>query len=145
MKKNSFSRRKFIKIGSLVALSAGILHSVSGNAMSLRSQKEPKTGSLCHHVFYWLEHPDSEQERDQLVAGLHKLCTAPQIRYYHIGISGPYFKKDDPLANWQVSLLMVFDKKEDINAYHKTSTHQEFVAANKHLWVKTIKFDAIGA
>ena len=41
---------------------------------------------FIHHVYFWLENPDSKEDRDALLEGLKKLSAVPSIQQFHIGI-----------------------------------------------------------
>ena len=36
--------------------------------------------SFVHHVFFWLNNPESKEDLDQLVAGLHSLTQIEEIK-----------------------------------------------------------------
>ncbi len=132
---NRLSRRKFLAAASLVTIAA----TASGISRSSSSNKQ----SLMHVVYYWLKNPDNEADKMKLIEGLHQLVTVKQIKYHHIGVPQT-FTADDPLKNYHVSLLMVFDEPGDIDVYHKDPIHQNFVATCGTLWAKTVKYDSLG-
>jgi len=132
---NRLSRRKFLAAASLATITVA----ASGIDTSSNSNKQ----SLMHVVYYWLKNPDSEADKQKLIEGLHQLVTVKQIKCHHIGVPQK-FTADDPLKNYHVSLLMVFDEPGDIDVYHKDPIHQNFVATCGDLWVKTVKYDSLG-
>jgi len=132
---NSLSRRKFLAAASLATIAA--------TASGISNRRIVNKQSLMHVVYYWLKNPDSEADKQNLIDGLHQLVTVKQIKFHHIGVPQT-FKADDPLKNYHVSLLMVFDEPGDIDVYHKDPIHQEFVAACGKLWERTVKYDSLG-
>ncbi|MBC7721240.1 MAG: Dabb family protein [Pedobacter sp.] len=134
-----FSRRKFLGTASLATLATTAFGCISTNSRNTLQQPKQK---LMHQVYYWLKNPDSEDDKQKLIKGLHELVTVKQIKYSHIGVP-QVFKADDPLKNYHISLLMIFDEPSGIDEYHKDDIHQKFVKDCGGLWSKTIKFDAL--
>ena len=131
---NRLSRRRFLAAASLATIA------VTASGISKSASAKP---SLMHVVYYWLKNPDNDADKQKLIEGLHQLVTVRQIKYHHIGVPQT-FTADDPLKNYHVSLLMVFDAPEDIDVYHKDPIHQKFVAECGTLWVKIVKYDSLG-
>ena len=124
-------------------MTAASLTTIAVAASGISGKMPPQKQSLMHVVYYWLKNPDNDADKQKLIEGLHELVTVKQIKYHHIGIPQK-FVADDPLKNYHVSLLMVFDEPGDIDVYHKDPIHQKFVAECGQLWSKTIKFDSLG-
>lgn len=136
---NNVSRRKFVGTASLATLAT----TAFGNIItSKKNTSDVAKQKLMHQVYYWLKNPDNEMDKQKLVAGLHELVTVKQIKYSHIGMP-QVFMADDPLKNYHISLLMVFDEPSGIDEYHKDDIHQKFVKECGGLWSKIIKFDAL--
>ncbi|MBC7652789.1 MAG: Dabb family protein [Deinococcales bacterium] len=133
----NFSRRNFLATASLATLATTAFGSIANTS----NQQAPKQ-KLMHQVYYWLKNPDSEEDKQKLIKGLHELVTVKEIKYSHIGVP-QVFKSDDPQKNYHISLLMVFDEPKGIDDYHKDDIHQKFVKECAGLWSKTIKFDAL--
>ncbi len=133
----NFSRRKFLGTASLATLATTAFGS-SKKLITNDAQKQ----KLMHQVFYWLKNPDSAEDKQKLLDGLHELVTIKQIKYSYVGVPQVY-KADDPLKGYHVSLLMVFDEPNEMAEYHKDDIHQKFVKECGNLWLKTIKFDVL--
>ena len=41
--------------------------------------------TFIHHVYFWLKHPESKEDLQQLIAGLEGLSAVPEIHLFHIG------------------------------------------------------------
>ena len=136
---NNVSRRKFLGTASLATLATSAFGSITTSKKNTSDMAKQK---LMHQVYYWLKNPDNEADKQKLIMGLHELVTVKQIKYSHIGLP-QVFKADDPLKNYHISLLMVFDEPSGIDEYHKDDIHQKFVKECGALWSKTIKFDAL--
>lgn len=139
--KNKLSRRKFLTQTGLA--SAGIVSVVATLPFNANATPSTDKQSLMHLVLYYLKNPDKPEEKQQLINGLKELVTVKQIKSSHVGIPMD-FKVDDPLKNYHVSLLMVFEDKGDIDIYHKDPIHQKFVKECGGLWAKTVKYDSLG-
>lgn len=99
---------------------------------------------FIHHVYFWLNKPESREDYAALLEGLLKLKAVPAIKQYHIGVPAST-NRDVIDTGYQLSWLVVFHSKEEQDAYQEDPIHLEFVATCKHLW-KTVKvYDSIGA
>lgn len=134
----SVSRRSLLKYaGATAAATAGAL--LIPTAADAKHKMTGKTGELVHIVYYWL---NNKEDKDKLVEGLTMLVTAKNIKSSYVGT--PQKSKPDVMEqSWDVMLLMVFDKPEGIDLYHKEDVHQKFVAGYGKLWSKTLKFDSL--
>lgn len=98
---------------------------------------------LTHHVFFWLNNPNSESDRAALIDGMKKLPAISLIRQYQIGL--PVASERAVVdSSWSVSLLLVFENSADEAVYQGHPIHLEFIEKCKHLWQKVVVFDAIG-
>lgn len=139
---HKLSRRGFLTKTSLATV--GI--TTFGAALPALSQADSSSSdkqSLMHLVLYYLRNPDNKAEKQKLINGLKELVKVKQIKSSHVGVPMD-FKADDPLKNYHVSLLMIFEDKGDIDIYHRDPIHQKFVAECKGLWIKTLKYDSLG-
>jgi hypothetical protein len=134
----SVSRRSLLKLaGATAATTAGA--SLIPTAAGAKDKMTGNTGNLVHIVYYWLKDP---ADKDKLIEGLKMLVTAKNIKSSYVGT--PQKTKADVMEmSWDIMLLMVFDKPEGIDLYHKEDVHQKFVDGYGKLWSKTLKFDAL--
>ena len=74
---HKISRRKFVhqttKTAFATVITAGAI--VNTQAMSDNS-------TFIHHVYFWLNNPESKEDFEQLVAGLRKLSAVKTIKTY---------------------------------------------------------------
>ena len=98
---------------------------------------------VVHHVFFWLNNPESAAHRDMLVEGLKTLARIPVIRELHVGVLASTEKRDVVDTSWQVSELMFFDNVADQAVYQQHPVHLEFVKNYSHLWTKVVVYDAM--
>ncbi len=133
------NRRNFIEKGAVTVAAAAMgLPSVAAKAAAGEAGRPP----LVHHVFFWLKHPTSTEDRDKLVAGLKTLAGIPLIKELYVGVLANTEKRDVVDASWQVSELMFF---EDLSAqanYQSHPLHQAFIKNCSPLWDKVVVYDA---
>ncbi|MEN9730260.1 MAG: hypothetical protein RLZ91_1377 [Bacteroidota bacterium] len=110
-----------------------------GAVLGQTTSKKP----LLHHVFFWLNNPNSEADKKQLIAGLKTLAGIPSIKQIHIGTLASTEKRDVVDTSWDVSELMFFDDEVGQKVYQDHPIHLEFVKNNSHLWKKVVVYDSI--
>lgn len=98
---------------------------------------------LRHHVFFWLKDPQSQADRDRLIAGLEGLRAVEVVRSLHIGVPADTEQRDVVDASFDVSELMFFDNRDDQLAYQEHPLHRQFVAEHEALWRKVVVYDTI--
>ncbi len=106
------------------------------------SPKQPAM-TLVHHVFFWLQHPGSMEDRDQLIEGLRTLAAIETVQKLHIAVPADTEKREVVDASWQVSELMFFADAAAQKVYQDHPIHQAFVQKYSHLWKKVVVYDAI--
>lgn len=97
-----------------------------------------------HHVFFWLKNPESKEDLKQLIEGLQKLSKAPTIREFHIGKPA---NTDRPVidSSYSASWLVLFENKEEHDAYQIDPIHLKFVDECSRLWNRVVIYDAVSA
>lgn len=98
---------------------------------------------FIHHVYFWLNNPTSETDRNQLIEGLKKLSSATTIGSFHIGVPATT-NREVIDTSYAVSWLLLFKNKEDQDFYQTDPVHLKFVDDCKHLWSKVIVYDTVG-
>jgi len=98
---------------------------------------------LIHHVFFWLKNPGSQEDLDQLIAGLQTLAAIETVRKIHIGKAAPTEQRDVVDASYSASELLFFDDAEGQLIYQEHPVHQAFVSNCSHLWNKVVVYDSI--
>ncbi len=98
---------------------------------------------LLHHVFFWLNNPESVADKQQLIEGLKTLAAIPTVRKLHIGVLASTEKREVVDTSWDVSELMFFDDAAGQKVYQDHPIHQAFVKNYAHLWKKVLVYDAI--
>lgn len=96
---------------------------------------------IRHMALFWLNNPDSPQDRAMLAEGLETLRAIPQVRTLHIGQPGATEARDVVDHSWHVSESMTFDSLADQADYQVHPLHQAFIARCGHLWARVLVYD----
>ncbi len=98
---------------------------------------------IVHHVFFYLKHPQSIQDRNQLKEGLKTLESIKEVKKLLIGEPASTLKRDVVVSDWHVSEIIYFESIKDQDAYQVDPIHQRFVENYGHLWEKVVVYDTI--
>jgi hypothetical protein len=99
---------------------------------------------FIHHVFFWLKDPSSEQDRQDLLAGLEKLSKVKTIKMFHIG-QPANTNRDVIDTSYSLSWMLMFESPVDQDSYQVDPIHLKFVEECQHLWQKVVVYDAVDA
>ncbi|WP_224995815.1 Dabb family protein [Cesiribacter sp. SM1] len=133
------SRRKFISMLGKAAAVTG-LATISGAAAAAMP---PKKG-FVHHVYFWLNNPESEADKAKLLEGLRNLAKVKSIREYHIGVPADT-NRDVIDSSYAVSWMLVFDDRKAQDSYQEDPIHLDFVKNYSNLWSKVVVYDSVPA
>src|SRR5690606_27433256 len=97
---------------------------------------------FIHHVYFWLNRPESREDFDELVEGLKKLSAVETIRTFYIG-KPANTNRDVIDRSYSVSWLLLFNNKADQDSYQTDPIHLRFVDECKHLWKKVVVYDTV--
>lgn len=98
---------------------------------------------FVHTVFFWLQQPESDDDRAALRAGIESLRGVKEISSAYIGTPADTRR---PVIDhsYDFSLTFVFANRATHDAYQVHPVHQEFVAECGHLWQRVQVYDAVG-
>ena len=102
-----------------------------------------KSGQIIHHVFFWLNNPDSESDKQQLMEGLNTLSSIEEVKVILVGTPASTINREVVDNSFDVSELMIFDSVEAQDAYQVHPIHTEFVENYSHLWERVVVYDMI--
>jgi hypothetical protein len=129
------SRRKFISAAAVTGIAT-----LAGSKAMAAPKPAPKV--FIHHVYFWLNNPESTEDRDKLVAGLKKLAvSAKTIQQYHIGLPSST-NRDVVERSYAVSWCLFFKNKAEQDIYQTDPAHLAFIKDCSSLWKKVIVYDA---
>ncbi len=108
------------------------------------SEKREIEYDLCHHVFFWLNNPESPADRAEFERGLESLLEIEAIRLYHIGIPEPGTAGRGVVdGSYTYSLLVFFEDLEGHDIYQDHPVHVKFVEDYQHLWNRVVVYDPV--
>lgn len=97
---------------------------------------------FIHHVYFWLNNPESASDKAALKAGLQQLTAVETIGMYQIG--EPAATNRDVIdRSYSVSWMLMFDSLEDEEIYQHHPLHLKFVETCSHLWSKVVVYDSV--
>jgi hypothetical protein len=99
--------------------------------------------AFSHHVLFCLKHPDSLEDRAQLLAALDSLAQIDVVRGMHVAVPAPIGHDEVVDSNYAVSLLLFFDSLDDEKTYQSHPLHQQFIQENAALLGQVRVFDAL--
>ncbi len=99
---------------------------------------------FVHTVFFWLKHPESQDDRNALHAGLESLKSINVMQATYVGKPAETRR---PVIDhsYDFSLTLVFTDKAAHDTYQTHPVHLEFVAECSHLWERVRIYDAVSA
>jgi hypothetical protein len=130
------TRRRFISFAGKAAAISG-LASFSGTTTYAMADNK----AFIHHVYFWLKNPDSQEDKDKLIAGLKKLSKVKTIKEVHIGLPAKT-NRDVIETTYSVSWLLFFKNKADQDSYQTDPIHLKFIEECSPLWEKVIVYDS---
>lgn len=131
------NRRKFLSQAGLAVAATAITPAVAQTT-------NPANGRFVHHVYFWLNNPDSTADRDKLVEGLRTLVSIKDIQMHHIGVPANTDREVID-RSYAVSWLLVFGDKAAQDRYQVDPVHLDFVKNYSHLWKKVVVYDSVDA
>jgi len=100
-------------------------------------------GTIIHQVFFWLEQPDSMEDKAELKKGLETLSGISEVQMLATGEPASTMKREVVVSDWDVSETMYFKSTEDQDIYQNHPLHQAFVKEYGHLWKRVVVYDIL--
>lgn len=111
-----------------------------------QTKQEMKTfdSNFAHTVYFWLENPDSKEDRKAFETSLKKfLDNSAYAKTKFIG-KPPKASRDVVDGSFTYSLIVTFDSAEAQQNYQDEAPHKLFVEESSSLWTKVIVYDSVG-
>jgi len=99
------------------------------------------SGTIIHQVFFWLENPDSMEDKTELKKGLETLSGISEVQMLATGEPSSTMEREVVVSDWDVSETMYFRSTEDQDTYQNHPLHQAFIKEYGHLWKKVVVYD----
>jgi hypothetical protein len=97
---------------------------------------------FIHHVYFWLNNPESRDDLEKLRAGLQKLTAVRTIKLFHIGEPAETHRNVID-RTYSISWLVIFENSEDQASYQDDPIHLNFVKECSALWNKVLVYDSV--
>ena len=133
------SRRAFLSNTGKLAMASGFTTLAVNNETPIIAKN-----MFIHHVYFWLNNPDSKEDLQSLLEGLKKLSKVKNIKTFHIGVPAST-NRDVIERSYSVSWMLIFENLEEEEKYQVDPIHLKFVEECKHLWSKVIVYDSVDA
>ncbi|MGC4022921.1 MAG: Dabb family protein [Cyclobacteriaceae bacterium] len=101
-----------------------------------------KSGSLIHHVFFWLKNPASKEDFQKLIEGIKTLQQIESLQEFVIGVPAQTPKRPVIDESYSISLFTRFKDVAAHNVYQDHPIHKKFVEAYSPLWNKVQVYDS---
>jgi Stress responsive A/B Barrel Domain len=99
---------------------------------------------FIHHVYFWLNNPESEEDLTKLATGLKKLSSVKTIKQFHIGEPAKTHRNVID-RSYSLSWLLIFENADDQEEYQVDPIHLNFVKECSHLWSRVVVYDSVDA
>ncbi len=113
----------------------------------LFSQNKNKTEldkNFTHVVYFWLENPNSTEDRNAFEISLKKFLKNSQYaqtKFIGVPAETPREVVDN---SFTYSLILSFPSREIQDLYQKEPAHLLFIKESEHLWKKVQVYDSLG-
>ncbi|MGB5435407.1 MAG: Dabb family protein [Maribacter sp.] len=100
--------------------------------------------NFAHTVYFWLQNPDSQEDRTAFETSLQKFMDhSAYAKTKYIGIS-PKPSRDVVDGSFTYALIVTFESAEAQQKYQDEAAHKLFIEESSHLWTKVIVYDSTG-
>ncbi len=98
--------------------------------------------NFVHTVYFWLNNPDSSQDRKAFETSLKKFLNSSKYAKTKFIGTPPNASRDVVDGSFTYSLLVTFSSAEAQEQYQKEEAHLLFIKESSSLWKKVIVYDA---
>lgn len=98
--------------------------------------------NFAHVVYFWLENPDSQEDRAAFETSLKKfLKNSAFAKTKFIGVP-PAPSREVVDGSFTYSLILTFESAEAQKGYQDEAPHKLFIEESSKLWTKVIVYDS---
>lgn len=99
--------------------------------------------NYAHTVYFWLEKPDSKEDRTAFITSLQKFMK--NSKYANTNFIGypPQASRNVVDGSFTFSLIVTFKSAEEQRKYQEEEAHLKFIEESSSLWTKVIVYDSI--
>lgn len=103
---------------------------------------ESNNTTFIHHVLFYLNNPNSIEDRALLIKGLEAMAKIPCIQFSNIGAPAGTTRSVIE-KKYSISWLCVFESALEEKVYQDHPIHEEFRNHFEHLWEKVVIYDSV--
>ncbi len=101
-----------------------------------------ESGGFLHTVFFWLENPESKEDRNAFENHLNMFIdNSKYVKSKFIGTVAPS-EREVVDSSYTYALIVSFANKEEQDKYQTEPVHLKFVEDAQHLWKKVVVYDS---
>lgn len=100
--------------------------------------------AFVHTVFFWLNDPENDADRQQFEAALRKFLSKSEFAETNFIGTPPKASRDVVDGSFTYSLVVSFESAEAQANYQKEQPHLDFIEEASHLWERVIVYDSQG-
>ncbi|MCH4822701.1 Dabb family protein [Gramella lutea] len=122
---------------------AGIIL-LSCQSFYAQEEKSYLDHSFTHVVYFWLNNPESAEDRKAFEQSLSKFLSVskyPKTKFIGVPAGTPREVVD---GSFTYSLILSFSSKEEQDLYQEEKAHLIFIEESEHLWNKVVVYDSVG-
>ncbi len=102
-------------------------------------------GNFVHSVYFWLNNPDSDSDRQEFLQALTTfIASSKYISSYHIAPAAGT-PRDVVDNSYTYNLVCTFETKELQDLYQNEDVHLKFIEDASHLWERVQVYDSYPA
>jgi len=104
-----------------------------------------ESNGFIHSVYFWLENPNSDKDRQVFEKYLTTFIENSQyVKSKFIGTVAPS-EREVVDSSYTYALILTFSTKADQDKYQTEPVHLKFVENAQHLWKKVVVYDAFNS
>ena len=100
--------------------------------------------NFAHVVYFWLENPDSQEDRTAFETSLKKFLNNSAFAKTKFIGTAPAASRDVVDGSFTYSLILTFESAEAQKGYQDEAPHKLFIEESSKLWTKVIVYDSKG-
>jgi len=100
--------------------------------------------NFAHVVYFWLENPDSQEDRAAFETSLKKFLNSSAFAKTKFIGTPPAPSRDVVDGSFTYSLIVTFESAEAQQGYQDEAPHKLFIEESSKLWTKVIVYDSTG-
>jgi hypothetical protein len=127
---------------STLAFSCAPVEEKTADVVEAVMESTELSNPFIHHVYFYLNNPESLEDRAKLVEGLNKLAKVETIQQHYIGFPATT-DREVIVKDYAVSWMCFFKNIEEEEMYQIDPIHLKFIEDYGHLWSTVKVYDSV--